>query len=411
MGTAASGLGMTESRRWTIVGLLTFGMMMAFLDRATLSVALASADFKSYFNLTDTGRGILNSAFFWTYAMLQIPVGVLVDRWGSVRTYGWGYTIWSLAAGAMAFARSLPQLVGLRLLLGVGESPVTPASLRWIGKNLPEEKRGLAVGLLFAGAKLGPAFGSFVAAWILATAGWRWMFIVTGLGGLLWLIPWRLLAVESGQSGKQQVRTGAEPLTNFLRMPLMWGIMVGTFAYNYFQYFCLTWLPAYFVERRGLELKGMGWYTMFSFGGMAVVATAAGWWADRLIAAGADPVVIRRRFTLAGLAVAATELIGAYSESHAIALAFAVISLSGLGLATANYWALTQTLLPGSSIGRVTGLQNFASNLSGIIAPVLTGWLKERTGSYDAPMLAVAAVLATGFFAYLILVKRPPAVR
>lgn len=406
MGTAGTGQHMTESRRWTIVGLLTFGMMMAFLDRATLSVALASADFKTYFNLTDTGRGLLNSAFFWTYALLQIPVGVLVDRWGSVRTYSWGYTLWSVAAGAMAFARSLPQLVGLRLLLGVGESPVTPASLRWIGKNLPEEKRGLAVGLLFAGAKLGPAFGSFVAAWILATAGWRWMFVVTGVGGLLWLLPWRLLAVESASGGAVQGRA-AEPLMKFLRMPLMWGIMIGTFAYNYFQYFCLTWLPAYFVERRGLELKSMGWYTMFSFGGMAIVATAAGWWADRMIKAGADPAVIRLRFTLAGLAVASTELIGAYSESHAIALGFAVVSLSGLGLATANYWALTQTLLPGSSIGRVAGLQNFASNLSGIVAPVLTGWLKERTGSYDAPMLAVALVLTAGFFAYLLLVKRP----
>lgn len=398
---------MTETRRWTIVGLLTFGMMMAFLDRATLSVALASQDFKEYFNLTDTGRGVLNSAFFWTYAMLQIPVGVLVDKWGSVRTYAWGYTLWSVAAGAMAFARNLPQLVGLRLLLGVGESPVTPASLRWIGQNLPEEKRGLAVGTLFAGAKLGPAFGSFVAAWILATAGWRWMFIVTGLGGLLWLIPWRLLAMEAPRDAKAKERGPAEPLRKFLCMPLMWGIMIGTFAYNYFQYFCLTWLPAYFVERRGLELKSMGWYTMFSFGGMALVATGAGWWADRLISSGADPVVIRRRFTLAGLAVAGTELIGAYSQSHAVALLFAVVSLSGLGLATANYWALTQTLLPGSSIGRVTGLQNFASNLSGIIAPVLTGWLKERTGSYDASMLAVAMVLAAGFCAYLLLVKRP----
>jgi len=397
---------MTDTRRWTIVGLLTFGMMMAFLDRATLSVALASREFRTYFDLTDTGRGILHSAFFWTYALLQIPVGVLVDRWGSVRTYRWGYTLWSLAAGAMAFARNLPQLVGLRLLLGVGESPVTPASLRWIGQNLPEEKRGLAVGVLFAGAKLGPAFGSFVAAWILATAGWRWMFVVTGAGGLLWLLPWRLLAVESQPAGPSRAGAAAEPLMKFLRMPLMWGIMIGTFAYNYFQYFCLTWLPAYFVERRGLELKGMGWYTMFSFGGMAIVATAAGWWADRLISGGADPAVIRRRFTLAGLAVASTELIGAYSQSHTVALVFAVLSLSGLGLATANYWALTQTLLPGSSIGRVTGLQNFASNLSGIIAPVLTGWLKERTGSYDAPMLTVACVLAAGFFAYLFLVKR-----
>jgi MFS-type transporter involved in bile tolerance (Atg22 family) len=144
---------------------------------------------------------------------------------------------------------------------------------------------------------------------------------------------------------------------------------------------------------------------MFSFGGMATVATLAGWLADRLIARGGDPVRIRKAFTIAGLVLASTELIGALSESQSVALFFAVFSLSGLGVATANYWALTQTLIPGAAIGRIVGVQNCASNLSGIMASILTGWLKQATGSYQAPMQAIWLVLLLGIAAYVFLVR------
>jgi MFS transporter, ACS family, D-galactonate transporter len=88
-----------------------------------------------------------------------------------------------------------------------------------------------------------------------------------------------------------------------------------------------------------------------------------------------------------------------------VALFFAVFSLTGLGLATANYWALTQTLIPGGAIGRIVGIQNCAANLPGIVAPILTGWLKETTGSYDAPIQAIWFFLVLGIVAYVFLVR------
>jgi len=149
----------------------------------------------------------------------------------------------------------------------------------------------------------------------------------------------------------------------------------------------------------------MGWYTMFSFGGMAVMAAVAGWVADLIIARGGEPIKVRKAFTIVGFLLAATEVIGARSDSQAVALFFAVFSLSGLGLATANYWALTQTLIPGAAIGRIVGVQNCASNVGGIVAPMMTGWLKQATGSYEAPMLMVWALLVVGVVAYLWLVR------
>jgi MFS transporter, ACS family, D-galactonate transporter len=145
---------------------------------------------------------------------------------------------------------------------------------------------------------------------------------------------------------------------------------------------------------------------MASFMGMAVVAIVSGWVADRMIQRGGDAVRIRKAFTIAGFLVASTEIFGAMSDSHAVAMFFAVFSLSGLGLTTANYWALTQTLLPGAAVGRIVGIQNFAANLPGIAAPLLTGWLKHRTGSYNAPMQAIWLFLILGIAAYVFLVRK-----
>jgi MFS transporter, ACS family, D-galactonate transporter len=400
---------LTDRRQWTILGLLCFGMMCAYVDRITLSVALASADFRAQFAISDAGRGALNSAFFATYALLQVPAGFLVDRFGVKRPYAYSYFLWSLTAGAAGLARGFQELFGLRLLLGVGEAVVTPASLRWIGTNMPEERRGLAVGLLFAFAKIGPAAGSVTAAALLARAGWQWMFLAIGLGGLLWLIPWWLVVPDERPERRTAAFAANDKdlrLRSLFATPLIWGILIGTFCYNYFQYFCLTWLPAYFVEQRHLSLESMGVYNMFSFGGWAVVATAAGWTADRLIARGRDAATVRRWFTIAGFLVASTELIGARTESQSVALAMAIVSLSGLGLTTPNYWALTQTLLPGPAVGRVAGLQNMASNLAGIAAPILTGWLKQATGGYLAAFQAVLFFLLLGLGSYFFLVRR-----
>lgn len=396
----------TEVRRWIVVCLLSTGMMIAYIDRANISVALATSEFKTLFNLSDQDRGLLNSAFFWSYALLQIPAGLLVDRFGVKRPYTIAFIFWCAVSAMTAAASTLAQLLALRVLLGIGESLVTPASVRWIRYNVAEKSRGTALGIYMAGTKFGPAIGAFVAALLVQQYGWRVMFAMLGLGGLLWLIPWQILVRDDDRQLEAAQSAGQHPAGAAVwRSVALWGILLGTFCYNYFVFFSMTWLPAYFVERRGLSLSSMGLYTAFSFGGMAVVAILAGWAADRLIRRGADPVRVRKAFTIAGFALASTEVIGALASSTSVAVFFATISLAGLGLATANYWALTQTLMPGAAIGRIAGAQNCASNLSGIVAPLLTGWLKEWTGTYAAPMQAIWVFLIIGIGSYAFLVR------
>lgn len=399
------------ARKWFVVVLLALGMVIAYVDRANLSVVLALGEFRQLFHLSDQDRGLLNSAFFWTYALLQIPAGWLIDRYGTKIPYAVGFVFWSLVSAATGLVQNVSQLVVARLLLGVGESVSTAASLRWIRCNCKEEERGLATGIMFSGTKFGAAIGAPVTALLITQFNWRLMFLITGFGGLLWLAGWMAsVKTEDGRPAPAITRRNAEQ-TGLLRMmltPVMWGIILGTFAYNYFIYFCLTWLPSYFMEARHLSLNSMSFYTMFSFGGMALVGILAGWMADRLIERGADAVRVRKAFTILGFVVASTEIIGALSHSRSVALFFAVFSLSGLGLATANYWALTQTLVPSTTIGRVVGVQNFASNSSGVVAAYMTGWLKQQTGSYEASMLAVLGILLLGILSYGLLVKRTP---
>jgi MFS family permease len=391
------------------IGLLVVGVIIAYVARANISVAVVVPDFRRLFQLTDASRGTLNSAFFWSYAFLQIPAGWIVDRYGVKYPYAIAFLAWSLVSAATALGTTLTQLIGLRFLLGVAESAVTPASLRWIRFHFAERERGLAIGVYMTGTKIGPAIGAPLAAWLINLYDWRMMFIILGIGSIVWLVPW-LLAVRDDDREIEKATAALRhvPVTSFWRImasPVIWGTIVGTFCYMYFVYFCMTWMPAYFVERRHLSLGDMGLYTFFSFGGMAAVSALGGWSADALIARGRNPVQVRKAFTIAGFLIASTEVIGALSDSVPVALFFAVFSLSGLGLATANYWALTQTLIPGGAIGRIVGVQNCAANLPGIVAPILTGWLKQTTGKYDAPMQAIWFFLVLGIAAYVFLVQ------
>jgi ACS family D-galactonate transporter-like MFS transporter len=397
----------SDAVRWSIIGLLSVGMVIAYVARVNISVALVMPEVNGLFHLSNGDRGLLNSAFFWSYAFLQIPAGWLVDRYGVKFPYAGGFLIWSLICAATAWAGTFAWLITLRVLLGVAESVVVPASMRWIHFNFGEKERGFAVGLYMTGTKIGPAIGAPLTAWLIGAYDWRIMFVVLGLGSLIWLIPWLMMVRNDDREIEQQTSFVAVPIP-MSRLPtnrVIWGTLVGTFCYMYFVYFCMTWMPAYFVEKRHLALASMGLYTFFSFAGMACMAALAGSMADWLIRRGNNPVNVRKTFVIAGFAVASTELIGALSDSTWVALFFAVFSLSGLGLATANYWALTQTLIPGGAIGRMVGLQNCAANIPGIVAPVLSGWLIQRTGDYQSPMQAIWIFLILGIASYVFLVK------
>ena len=398
------------SSRWLVVGLLTIGVIVAYTSRINLSAAIP--EIRKSIPLSPAAIGVLLSAFFWAYTLVQTPAGWIVDRFGIRWPYAAALLLWSALTAATALVSSLRGLILVRVLLGVGEAFVTPASMGYIRKHFPEHQRGLPVGIFMSGTKYGPAIGAPLTTYLVLDYGWRSMFVISGVVSLLWLIPWFLLVRDeiSSPNGKNAGK-GVVSWVALLRTPVMWGTCIGTFCYMYFVYFCMTWMPTFFNERYGLSLTASGWFTFMSFGGMATVAILGGWAADRLISRGYNPVTVRRYFTIAGFVLGCSEIFGAFSGAGSMALFWVVFSLCGLGLATANYWALTQSLTPGNAAGRVAGIQNTAANVAGVAAAWFTGILVEKTKHFDAPLMAIGFWLVIGICCYSFLVREKYALR
>jgi len=396
---------------WPILALLAVGLLISFIDRTSLSSALADKNFVREFGLTSVERGWLNSTFFWSYGLFQLAMGWLVDRYGVKWPYTVCFTLWCVATALTGLVSTLGALILMRLIVGAAEAIVIPASYRWMGNNFAESQKGFAVGIFAMGGKIGPAIGAPVAAWFIVQHSWQMMFIATGLAGLLWLAPW-LLMVKNDYPSKAELvvrRKAAASITigSLLGSPVVWGGMINNFCYGYFTFYCMAWMPAYLVEQRGLSLTKSGLYTFFSFVGIAIVATVAGWAADRLIARGRDAVLVRKSFVVAGFIGGTTVLLGAYAPTLEMALFWNVLSLSLLGLATANNTTLCKlTLIPKQAIGLNTGLQQVATSLAGGVSASLSGWLLHVGGSYRLPMLAIFVFLLVGAGSTVILLQR-----
>lgn len=397
--------------RWGILVLLAFGLLISFVDRTSLSSALADSRFVREFALTNVERGWLNSAVFWTYGLFQMPMGWLVDRYGVKWPYAICFVLWCLAAAATGLVTTLAALIVMRLIIGMAEAIVIPATYRYLANHFEETRKGTALGIFSIGGKMGPALGAPIAAWIIVSYSWQTMFIVTGLVGMIWLVPW-LRMVRNDYPSKDQLaiavqRASTVPLRNLVSSPVVWGGLINNFCYSYFAFYCMTWMPAYLVEQRGLTLARSGLYTFFSFAGIAVVAAVAGWAADRIIAGGKDAVTVRKTFIVAGFLGGTTVLLGARAASLEAALFWNVVSLSLLGLVTANNLALCKlTLIPKQAVGLNTGLQQVATSLAGGVSASLSGWLLHVGKSYELPMMAIFVFLLTGAASTMLLLRR-----
>ncbi len=387
--------------RWTILALLAIGVLISFIDRTNISSALADKNFVHEFALTNVDRGWISAAFFWSYGLFQIPMGWVADRYGVKWPYAICFALWCLSTALMGAFTALAGLIVMRLIIGMTEAIVIPGSYRWIRNNFDESQNGLAVGILAMGNKFGPAIGAPIGAWFIVNYSWHIMFVAIGLVGLIWLVPW-LLLVRNDFPTKTQLavakrKASSVTLSSILSSPVVWGGMITNFCYGYFTFYCMTWMPAYLVEQRGLSLGKSGLYTFFSFAGIAIVAAIAGWAADRIIARGNDPILVRKAFTIAGFIGGCTVLLGAYAQTLEMALFWNVLSLSLLGLATANNLVLSRlTLIPKQAIGLVTGVQQVATSLAGGVAASLSGWLLHVSGNYDLAMMVIFVFLLIG---------------
>jgi MFS transporter, ACS family, D-galactonate transporter len=409
-------------RRWRIAWLLGLGVLVNYFDRVNLSVSHGAL--YTAFGISDVAFGYLSAAYNWSYALCQLPVGVLLDRFGVRRVQRNGIFIWSMASFAAAITPNLTGFFGARLLLGIGEAPTFPANAKAIGTWFPQHERSFATSLTDAAAKLASAIGVPLLGILLIHVGWRWSFAVTGVISLLYLLLFRRVYCEPEEDTELsdaerqlivETRANEPPpaagpelsLGALLRERKVIGLSLGFGAYNYVFYLLLTWLPSYLSMALHIDLLHSFLYTGVPW----LIATATdlfvgGMMVDALVSRGWNAEFVRKIVLVVGTACGLGILGAAHAHSAARALTWISISIGGLAAAAPVGWSIPALIAPRASVGKLGGIVNFVCQVSGITAQILTGYIVRATHSYALAFWVSAGYLLIGIVGYLVLLGR-----
>jgi sugar phosphate permease len=411
-------------RRWRIAWLLGIGILVNYFDRVNLSVshnALIGA-----FGISDVVFGYLSSAYNWTYAACQLPIGVVLDKLGVRRVGRVGTFLWSSASFAAAITPTLGGFFGARFLLGVGEAPTFPSNAKAIGLWFPARERSFATSLSDAAAKFASAIGVPLIGIVLIHAGWRWSFAFTGAISFAYFIYfWRvyrdpgddpkLTEIErrhiadrdSPQGVREHEGEKASSLGQLLVRRKVLGLALGFGAYNYVFYLLLYWLPAYLSSTLHIDLLHSFAYTSMPW----IFATATdlaigGWLVDSLVKRGWNQSAVRRVVLIGGTAFGLGILGAAHAQNATQALVWISVSIGGLAAAAPVAWSLPSLIAVRGDVGKVGGIINFCGQLSGIAAAILTGYLVSAFHTYAWAFAVAGAYLAVGIAGYIFLLGK-----
>jgi sugar phosphate permease len=410
-------------RSWTIAWLLGLGVLVNYFDRVNLSVSHESLI--AAFGISNIAFGYLSSAYNWTYALCQLPVGVLLDKFGVRRVGRISTLIWSLASFCASVAPGIPSLFAARFLLGVGEAPTFPANAKAIGLWFPATKRGFATAIFDSAAKFSSVLGVPLLGIILLKIGWRWSFALTGLISLgYFLLFWKVyrdpeedsslsaadrlaIAAATRRSDAHNAATGEpESLSYLLGQRKVLGLAIGFGSYNYVFYLLLAWLPSYLTLALHIDAYHSFLYTSLpwlvaTFGDLAV----GGWLVDSLIRRGYDASRVRQAVLIGGTMFGLGILGAAHAHNATQALIWISISIGGLSAAAPVGWSVPALIASRNNVGRVGGIMNFSNQVSGIAASTITGYL--FAAHQVAWVFGIAGIyLAIGIGAYIFLLGR-----
>jgi MFS transporter, ACS family, D-galactonate transporter len=409
-------------RRWLIAFLLAFGVLVNYFDRVNLSVAKQALE--RDFGIDNIVFGYLLSAYNWTYAALQIPMGVLLDRFGVQVVGRISAILWSLACFAGAYAPGVKSFFASRLLLGIGEAPTFPGNAKATGMWFPRQERSLATAIFDSAAKFSTAIGTPLIGILLIHYGWRFSFKMTGVASFVFFLAFyylyrspsndKKLSVEERQylkdnealTEKKSKSVGAG-LFYLLKRRKVLGLAVGFAAYNYCFYLLLTWLPSYFTGALHLDLQASVLYTSIPW----LFATAmdlmvGGWLVDTLIRRGLNDSLVRQSILIGGMVMGLGLLGTIFTRTPNIAVFWISISIGGLAASAPIAWSAPSLLAPHDSVAKVGGIMNFANQIAAIAAPIVTGYLIGSRNDYSRAFIVAAFAILAGIAGYAFLLGK-----
>lgn len=378
----------------TLILLLGVAVFLNYVDRG--AIGIAAPLMKSDLGLSATEFGLVVSAFFWVYAPVQLFVGWLCDRFSVYKLMAGGVVLWAAATLAMGFAGGFASLLVLRIMLGVGETIAFPGGSKIITRHVPPERRGLANAAMALGIALGPAVGTLAGGAILATLGWRAIFLIFGLLTLLWLAPWQATVRRLGDSAAKDEAQAPVPIRSVIGKWPLWSMSIAHIASNYVFYFLLAWLPLYLVQSRGLSIGQMTLLASLGFAVQAAASLTLGTVSDWWTRTGRSEDAIRRWMMTGGQFLAAAAVLGLAYTSDPLAIGV-LLCLAGIatGALSLNTYAVAQMFAGPRAAGTWVGIQNAIGNSSGIFGPIVTGMIIDAAG-YNAAFVVTAVVAALG---------------
>ena len=403
--------------RWVVLFLCFLAVAVNYIDRANLAVA--APQIEKELGIGPAQMGFIMSGFFWTYALMQMPFGWFVDRVGARIALPIAVGWWSLFTAATAGVSSVAAMFGCRLLLGVGEAGAYPACAKLVSQWFKPRERALATGIFDSGARVGSALSIPLVALIIDSFGWKAAFIITGLFGAVWILGWVVIyrsPAHGDMTGAQDVvhAAPAEGAQNnvtwasLFRHRTLWGMMLGFFCLNFTNYFFITWFPSYLVQTRGFSLKSLGTLGMIP----ALMAIPGGWIggfvSDALYRRGWSLTAARKTCMVGGMLVSSAITLSALTSNIYLMLAFFGISYASLAFAGASVWSLPGDVAPTPRhVASISGIQNFASNLAGIVITTFTGVMLSLTkGSFTIPLVVAGGFCLLGALSYLVIVGK-----
>lgn len=401
---------------------LTIAGLINYIDRSALSIANTSI--RGELGLSPTEMGWLLSAFSLAYAFSQLPVGALLDRWGNRLVLGAGICFWSIAQLFCGMVNSFSQFILARTILGIGESPLFPAGAKVVSEWYAVRERGGPTGLFIASSCIAPCLAPPLLTAIMLAFGWRWMFVLTGVAGLLVGIGWyacyrnrsdiKLTAedeqhlLEHEAVKQSNARMSGREWRELFANRTMWGMLLGFAGVIYMVWLYLTWLPSYLEHDRGVSVAHTGWLVAipYVFGALGMIS--AGQIAD-FFARRSTSVITSRKWTVCiGLLGGALATVpAAYTPDLTWAMVLICIAMFFINLASAACWTMVSVIAPRRKVASVGSIQNFGGYIGGSFAPVVTGWVVQTSGSYEGALVASGVIAVFGALAYATLVKAP----
>jgi ACS family D-galactonate transporter-like MFS transporter len=414
-----------SSVRYRILFFLFINVVINYMDRTNISVAAASLS--EEFHLDSVQLGYIFSAFGWTYVALQIPGGVLTDRFGARILYALSLAGWSLATLLQGFVNGFASLLGLRLATGALEAPAYPINNRVVTAWFPDNERASAIAMYTSGQYIGLALLTPAMAAIQYYMGWRGLFFITGAAGLAWAIVWYLLYrdpskhTRANRSELEHIEKGGgiikksgddhskqpfswKNLKKVFSHRKLWGIYIGQFAITSTLWFFLTWFPVYLVKYRGLDFIKSGFLASVPFLAAFAGILLSGFLSDYLARKEVSPGIARKLPVITGLLLSTTIIGANYVDSPALIILFMALAFFGNGMASIT-WVFVSLLAPKQLIGVTGGAFNFIGNLSSVSVPFIIGYL-VKDGNFEPALVFISLMAVVGILCYVFLVGR-----